>query len=243
MAKFITLKIKESVPQIQRKIMEALARRFINGHVMEGASLRAGIKIKNLFRRKMYESVTYRELSTKGRLVGELGLESPKSKIDAIIEKWVQSLKVTLRPTKSGGFGIKGGFKIQMVRANYAEVLKMPESKQRATSKRKTIKEWKLMHWLEWLLIRGDERIIIGYDVLFKAGTGRTGLAIMIQPKNKSSRDRSGYVRGNTSRAWSVPPEFTGTRDNNFVTEVLMKMEGDIIRIIKDEIARAARRI
>ena len=230
MAKFITLKIKESCPQIQRKIRDALAKRFIQGRVMEKASLNAGIKIKNLFRRKMYESATYRELATSSFLVGELGLENSKGKIDAIIENWVKSFKLKLRVTKVGGFGIKGGFTIQMVRANYQEVLRMPEAKQRATSEKKAIRDAQLMPWLEWLLIRGDKKIVIGYDVRFRPGAGRTELAIMFKSK-------SGV------RSWSVPPGHTGTKDNNFVTEVLKKMELDIIKIIKHEIARAVRRV
>ncbi len=225
MAKVITLKIIESKSQIERKIKEALRRRFVNGHVLEAASLRSGIKIKNLFRRKMFESITYRELSTSSFLVGELGLERSKEKIDAIIEQWVRSFKLTM--LRGRGLGVKGGFRIQMVKANYAEVLRLPEAKQRATSTRKAQSNQTLLHWLDWLLLKGDTQIIKKFDVKFGPGTGRTGLAIMI---------------GGEFRTWSVPPGFTGTKDDNFVTEVLNKMESDIIRIMLSEIARAARR-
>lgn len=225
---FLVLKIKDTKAQIERKIKDALKKRFADGRVLQSAGFKVSIKVKNLFLRRMHESVTYRELSSHSFLVGELGLEDPQGKIDIIIDQWVDSLKLTFKLVRGGGLGIKGGFTIQMVRSNYAEVLKLPQAKQRATSKRPKSSQ-KLMRWLEWLLIRGDEKIVIGYDVHFRPGAGRTGLAIMFESKQ-------GF------RSWSVPLGFTGTKNNNFVTEVLEIMVLDIMRIMIEEIARAARR-
>ena len=141
----------------------------------------------------------------------------------------MQSTKATLSIVKGGGLGIKGGFKIQMVRSNYAEVLRMAEAKQLATSKRAKSNQT-LMRWLDWLLLRGDKKIIIGYESLWRPGISgsRTGLAIMFKSKG--------------ARSWNVPVQFSGTKENNFVTEVLKEMEKDIILIFKRALGKAARR-
>ena len=224
---FLVLKIKDSKAQIKRKINDTINRIFLRGHVLETVSLRSGIKIKNMFRRRMKESHAYMLLSTNSLVVGEFGLENYKQKIDAIIEAWVQSYKLKLR--KGHGNTIKGGFTINMVRSNYFEVLKLPQAKQRATSTvHITKKSQKLMHWLNWLLLRGEEKFITGYDVVFRVGAGRTGLAVM--------------VKGKRGRSWGVPVGIAGTRDDNFVTRVIDKMENDIFTIIAQELLRAIRR-
>lgn len=226
--KFVVLKIIDNASIIRRKIKNATQSRFKRGLVLERAGMRTAIKVKNLFRRRMYESDTYRALITPSFLLGELGLEDAKNKIDTIIEAWVKSLKLNFKFIKGSPGGIKGSFTIRMVRSNYWEVLHLREAKQRATSKRRKKKDWSLLYWLEWLLLRGDEEIVIGYDVKFRPGTGRTGLAIMYDTKG--------------ARSWSVPPGYTGTKNDNFVTHVLERMKDDIIKIMVRELKQSVRR-
>jgi len=225
---FLVLRIKDTAGQIERKIKDALKRIFADGRVLQVAGAATATKIRKLFIQKMHESQTYIQLSTNSLTVGDFGLEHPKEKIDAIIEAWAQSLKLKFKLIKGSQLGIKGGFTISMVRSNYAEVFRLPQAKQRATSTRKAKTNQKIMPWLKWLLMEGDKKIIIGYDVVFRQGAGRSGLAIMVQ--------------GKKFRSWSVPYGISGTKDKNFVTEVLHKMEGDIINIMMSELARAARK-
>ena len=227
----LVLKITESSSSIESKIRTAILRRLSSRKVLESAQLRSTIEIKNLFRRKMSESPTYMALTSRSRLVGALGLEDPGGKINAIIEKWIASTTTSLRVIRSAGnYGVKGGFTIKMVRSNYAEVLKMAEAKQRATSFKKAKSNQSLLKWLEWLLLRGDEEIIIGYDVLYKATQySRSGFGLMFQPK--------------VMRSWSVPVEFSGVKDDNFVTQVIDSMQDDIMVIFIRSISRALSRV
>jgi len=66
------------------------------------------------------------------------------------------------------------------------------------------------LHWLDWLLTKGDEIIISNYQYNPQTGLGRSGLGNMIP---------GGVFR--------VPPQFSGTANNNFVTRALIGNEQD----------------
>jgi hypothetical protein len=61
------------------------------------------------------------------------------------------------------------------------------------------------LHWLDWLLTRGDEIIISNYQYNPQTGLGRSGLGNMIP---------GGVFR--------VPPQYSGTIKDNFVTRALV---------------------
>lgn len=61
------------------------------------------------------------------------------------------------------------------------------------------------LHWLQWLLERGDQVIVAGYSYNAKSGLGRSRLGYM---------EEGGVFR--------VPPEFSGTESDNFITRALI---------------------
>jgi len=80
------------------------------------------------------------------------------------------------------------------------------------------------MWWLEWLLTYGDRFIVKEYRVkMINSSRSRSGLALM--------------VKDTTSR-WRVPPEFSGTTNNNFITKLLDTMPDDIDNIIEEELTK-----
>ena len=60
------------------------------------------------------------------------------------------------------------------------------------------------LHWLDWLLTRGDEIIVADYYYNPATGIGRSRLGNMKQ---------GGFFR--------VPPQYSGTTTDNFVTRAL----------------------
>jgi len=64
-----------------------------------------------------------------------------------------------------------------------------------------------LLPWLSWSITRGDSIIILGYDVFFQNGFGRSGLAIM----------KEGHT------VWRVPSKFSGTINNNWISRAIIK--------------------
>ena len=74
------------------------------------------------------------------------------------------------------------------------------------------------LHWLDWLLKRGDNMIISNYQYNPQTGLGRSGLGNM--------------VGGGSFR---VPPQFSGTVDDNFITRAFLgnNQEKEIFYIIE----------
>ena len=72
---------------------------------------------------------------------------------------------------------------------------------------------------LQWLVERGDEIIVACYSYDAQSGLGRSGLGYMSQ-----------------GGAFRVPPQFSGTSDDNFITRSLIgrNQERRISKIIQD---------
>ena len=74
------------------------------------------------------------------------------------------------------------------------------------------------LHWLDWLLIKGNAVIITNYQYNPSTGLGRSGLGNMIP--------------GNFFR---IPPQFAGTIQDNFVTRAFLNqnVENEILNLFK----------
>jgi hypothetical protein len=73
------------------------------------------------------------------------------------------------------------------------------------------------LHWLDWLLTKGDSVVVSGYRYDPTGGRGRSGGGIMIG---------GGYFR--------VSPQFSGTISDNFVTRALENKEKEISLIMSE---------
>jgi len=71
------------------------------------------------------------------------------------------------------------------------------------------------LHWLDWLLMRGDSVILVGYQYEPTLGVGRSGGGIMV---------KSGFFR--------VPPQYSGNPQNNFITRAFSNREAEIQKIM-----------
>lgn len=143
-------------------------------------------------------------------LVGAFGtLLSPQSIVNAIIDSVSSSMSVSLKRYNNKLSG--GGLDINIQPDNFANLLGLSEGH--------TIYSGGDLHWLEWMLLRGDEIIVVGYEYNPKSGIGRTRLGNMV-----------------SGRGFRVPPQYSGTIDNNFITRALIgqTQSNDITKIIKD---------
>jgi hypothetical protein len=114
------------------------------------------------------------------------------SRVDPIIDKFIGSLFTTFKPY-NGRLG--GEFAVMGIADDFNDVLSMSEAF--------VINKGEALPWLEWLLESGDSFVVQDAAIEFGPG-GRSGQAIMREPGK-----------------WKVPPEYAGTNDNNWVTEVL----------------------
>tara|TARA_R100001163_G_scaffold50830_1_gene38251 strand:+ start:607 stop:1248 length:642 start_codon:yes stop_codon:yes gene_type:complete len=148
-----------------------------------------------------------------GVLRHQFGLVDGAARIANIVEQFADEIQVTFVP----GLGDFGGIKIGILETSYSRVLSLPAA-EFVTEKGKPLE------WLRWLLQEGGNRIVIGYS--FKDGSAarsRTGSGIMIERQGS---------------AWSVPPQFQGTDNNNFATRALEDLEDNIEVIVRRELSR-----
>jgi hypothetical protein len=148
-----------------------------------------------------------------GVLRHQCGLVDGAARIANIVQQFADEIQVTFVP----GLADFGGIKIGILETSYSRVLSLPAA-EFVTEKGKPLE------WLRWLLQEGGNRIVIGYS--FKDGSAarsRTGSGIMIERQGS---------------AWSVPPQFQGTDNNNFATRALEDLEDNIEVIVRRELSR-----
>jgi hypothetical protein len=169
-------------------------------------------QIQTLVVLKLEAAPEYQSLAG-GVLRHQFGLIDGGARIANIVQAFAREIKVTFVP----GLGKFGGIQIGVLEESYSGVLSLSEAVF-------VTEKGKPLEWLRWLLQEGGNRIVIGY--LFREGSprrSRTGNGIMIERQGQ---------------AWSVPPQFQGTENDNFATRALENIEDDIEVIVRRELAR-----
>jgi hypothetical protein len=106
---------------------------------------------------------------------------------------------------------LKGGIEVNFQPSNFVNLLSLSEGH--------IVFNGGDLHWLDWLLKRGDNIIVVNYQYNPESGLGRSGLGNMIP-----------------GGAFRIPPEYSGTDDDNFVTRALIgtQQEKQISKIFQD---------
>ena len=210
------LTLLENSRQIESKINKALKKE------VDFATLRTGIRVvgpvKKLVRNALLAQPEVVSLDGK-RLAGEFGLPNGGSRINNIIQVWLDNIQFKSKKTTIRSGKINNTLQLTMIRSDYSDVLTLPDASI-------TTEKGQILPWLEWLLRFGDRVIIRDFDVSFqrgRLGRSRSGLAVMVKGKSKK---------------WRVPSEFAGTATNNFVTRALDSVQSDIEKLVEKEMIR-----
>lgn len=202
----ITLRLVESEAEISKNINLAIATELnskINRRLSELEN-----NIKAFVSRHISSQPELISLSA-GILRGAFGLYSgTAASISSSITKTIEnSVNIKFQPFDKN---LKGTLEINIQPSDLSNLLTLPEGHVK-------YKDGDL-HWLNWLLTKGDEIIIIGYEYNPQTGIGRSGLGNMV-----------------AGSAFRVPPQFSGTIDNNFITRALLgkQQEKEISNIIQ----------
>lgn len=143
-----------------------------------------------------------------GSLNAQFGL--PFGSADSAVNKIVQSITDTLNiDIKNIDKSLRGHVVFNFQQSDFGNLLGL--SAGQVITERGTD-----LHWLDWLLTKGDTVIVIGYQYV---------------PDNKG---RSGGGLMYSGSAWRVPPQFSGTNDNNFITRAFDGREQEVIAILQD---------
>lgn len=147
--------------------------------------------------------------SDTSSLVGLFGIPGGTESItNAIVSSVVNSINIKFIQYNKN---LKGGLELNFQPDNFVNLLSLPQGHTKIENGD--------LHWLNWLLTRGDEIIIVNYQYNPSTGLGRSKLGNMIP--------------GNSFR---VPPQFSGTEDNNFITRALIgpNQEKQITKLFND---------
>lgn len=149
-----------------------------------------------------------------GVLNTELGIVDADSKMRTLINIWIRSVEVVMTPVHIVGSQVSGSIILRAIESDFADVLGSSASSF-------TSEGGYPVPWLKWLLTEGDNIIIATHRAVYKPAYSRTDGDIMLPTGGAG---------------WRVPPEFSGTIDNNFVTRAVVESLDDIRDAIKTEV-------
>jgi|694.fasta_scaffold02450_4 hypothetical protein len=192
----ITLKLLESVGQIESNILSALSVQFNASMKSKKNKILQDIKTLIPFWISSQPEMQSLLSSDPLSLVGQFGITiSPTAIVSAIVSSVVNSANILIIPYDKKLNG--GGIELNIQPDNFANLLGLPQGH--------SVYQDGNLHWLDWLLNRGDEIIVAGYQYNPQTGIGRSKLGNM-----------------KTGGSFRVPPEFSGTEQNNFITRALV---------------------
>jgi hypothetical protein len=199
----------DSKSEIRSKILEALLPDVIKYFSDIFASLQNDISsliIKYITDQPEYSSLL------GGQLQYEFGIPDPESRLSEILDTIKSGAIVKNKPISIKGDELIGGIKIQMIKKDFGDLLSLGASSF-------TTEKGDKLNWLQWLLLEGDSVIISDHIFIFGPNsTSRTGLGIM--------KEISGGF-------WRVPPEYSGTITNNWITRAIDNASVEIEAIIQ----------
>ena len=206
----LTIKLLDSEKEIEDKIKAAFSEEINN--VIQKNIKTLLEQSKNLVVQWISSQPELLSLSAKtvGSLKGQFGIRDGQD-LSATIDI-VNAVKesVSIKFIKYNKKLTSGGLEINFQPSNFTNLLGLQSGH--------VIYEGGDLHWLSWLLTEGNRAIIIGYYYDPETGVGRSGLGTMSE---------GGFFR--------VPPEFSGTRQNNFVTRALIgdQQEAQLLSIFR----------
>lgn len=206
----LTIKLLDSNNQIEDKIKAAFSEE-INSIIQKNIQTLLE-QSKNLAVNWISKQPELLSLSAKtvGSLKGQFGIRDGQD-LSATFDI-VNAVKesVSIKFVKYNKKLTGGGLEINFQPSDFTNLLGLQSGH--------VIYEGGDLHWLSWLLTEGSRAIIVGYYYDPETGVGRSGLGTM---------SAGGFFR--------VPPEFAGTRQNNFVTRALVGkyQESQLLNVFK----------
>lgn len=205
----ITLKLTDTIDVIQGNVNTALSS-LLNKYIKHNLS-KVLLDCKNLVAPWITNQPEIQSLisSNIDSLAGQFGIR-PGSKTDivnAIIQSVENSIIIKFIPFSPS---FKGGIEVSFQPSNFVNLLNLSQGH--------VIYKGGDLHWMDWLLMRGDGIIVVNYEYNAQSGLGRS---------------RLGNMREGGS--FRVPPQYSGTDSDNFITRALIgkTQEQEITQIFK----------
>lgn len=184
--------------EVEKAMAKEVAKQLNRILASMSADINIAFQIGQLLETQIKNTPEYDAL-VAGDLAAIFGLTDTLRILSKIIEAVKNSIIIEVEPVVITAAGLKGGIKVSALKDDFSEVLSLPQSSYKSDGGQ--------VDWLEWLLTAGDSVVIADFDVSFgRSFVGsRTDLAIM-------SKSAVGF---------RVPPEYSGTLTNNWLTRAL----------------------
>lgn len=205
----ITIKLLDTVGSIEKKVNEAIATE-VNRLLSQNKS-RIIQESKQLISRWVSIQPEMQDLQSgiPGSLAGQFGLYpgQGQSSVVSIINAIENAITIDFKKFTNK---LVGGLEVNFQPTNFLNLLNLPQGFVNYDNGK--------LHWLDWLLKKGDTVIVVNYQYNASTGVGRSGLGNMIQ-----------------GGSFRVPPQYSGTEQNNFITRALIgpEQEKNITEIFK----------
>ena len=204
----LSIELLETDRAIQQAVNVAIAD-FLNKQVLKN-SPKTIKQLKPLIRSwiaKSPELASLRDSGSFESLGSQFGIRqgNDDAAVDAIVTAVSESISTKIQQFDKG---LRGRIEFNFQPRDFRNLLGLPEGfvlTNRGQS----------LHWLNWLLTQGNNTVVAGYSYV-PIADGRSGGGVM---------EFGGSFR--------VPPVFSGTPDNNFVTRAFSGKEKDIQKIIE----------
>jgi len=208
----ITIKLIDSPSQISNNINLSIAQ-YLNDKIRKN-------KLSTINKIKSYipawinsqPEIVSLQSQTTNTLFALFGLRSgsTNSIIDDIINSVVNSLSFSFNPIDNQ---LNGGITIELQPSDFQNLLSLQSGH--------VVYSQGDLHWLNWLLTMGNSVIIANYNYSPQSGAGRS---------------RQGIMKFGGS--FRVPPQYSGTDTDNFITRALTgsTQEDQITQIINTEL-------
>lgn len=210
--------VTDPIPIITRRLKQAIADH------MNLAARRAAGRLRTVVGQIIQEAILQAPETQSlrgGILQADLGPVSVNVDlwIQYVIQRLISTIKVDVVPMGVRGASAKNGYlRVSvMPKTVIDEFINVPYGNYR------TVKG-QLIPWAEWLLTLGDKIIVRDYYVSYNSLIG--------------SRTGEGTMRRAKGRAWRVPPQYSGTRQNNMITRALEDNADRISYALEVELVR-----
>lgn len=207
-----SLNLVENSSDIAKLILTNLKKEI--DKVIDKALPNIKLDIQNLVKEALISEPEYASLKA-GTLRAELGIINV-GEVDEVVDAMINTLDITSQPIKIANGGLTGGFTLTMIRSADINGIIGLDIAMTKTEKGQSLP------WLEWLLLRGNDKIIQDYSVNYISNSyrSRTGSAVMISNPN----------------GWRIPANFAGTEGDNWTTRAISKIGNKIPKIIQSNL-------
>jgi len=203
----ITIELLDSLPVIKSRINKAISEE-LNQRISKKV-VRIKNQFKGVIRSWIMEQLEIQSLLSQGvphSLNAEFGLVPGMGDeaVNAIVSAVVSSTQVKFTKIDAN---LKGGIEFNFQSNTFSNLLGLSEGHVIADLGGD-------LHWLDWLLTKGDMIIVVGY---------------FYKP---SSKGRSGGGTMKEGGVFRVDPRYSGTTENNFITRAFEGREVQLAKIL-----------